>query len=363
VDDPPERARPSAYAWTALYVALTTAAAWSARTLVALPDLVALYLLVIMLVAVRYGRGPSALAAALSVIAYDWFFIEPLYTFAVHDQRNLLTFAIMFAVGLVISELVRRVRLHERAARAALLRARTEEIRSSLLTTVSHDLRTPLAAIAGAGSTLREHAAELDEAARRELCDTVCQEADRLERLVVNLLDMTRLSAGALPLRREWVPIDEVVGSAVGRVEGRLGARPLRVEVPGELPLVSLDPVLVEHALVNLLENALRHTPPGTEVALTASAAEGGVAIEVADRGPGVPEPSEPLFDKFVRGPGASAQGAGLGLAIARGVARAHGGEVVALNRADGGACFRMTLPLGGLPPRLAEPPQPGARP
>jgi two-component system sensor histidine kinase KdpD len=349
------------YVWTCVYVALATAAAWSARPLLALPDLVALYLLVIMAVAVRYGRGPSVVASALSVVAYDVFFIAPHYTFSVHDQRHLLTFAIMFAVGLVISHLALRIRRQEKEAEAATLRVRTEEIRSSLLSAVSHDLRTPLAAITGAGTTLRD-GGDLSAHERRELLDTLCEEAERLERLVANLLDMTRLEAGALEVKREWVPVEELVGSALSRIEGRIDGRPITTEIPSDLPLAPVDPVLFEHALVNLLENALKYTPAGSPIEIAARRAGGGIELELADRGPGLPEPAEPLFEKFVRHAPHGTGGVGLGLPIARGIARAHGGDVVAENRPGGGARFVLNLPLGGgapaaIAPELEAPP------
>jgi K+-sensing histidine kinase KdpD len=347
-DPEPAGPRLSRYVRTCVYVALTTAAAWSANPLLALPDLVALYLLVIMLVAVRYGRGPSVLASALSVVAYDVFFIAPHYTFVVHDQRHLLTFALMFAVGLVISHLALRVRHQEQEVRATALRARTEEIRSSLLSAISHDLRTPLAAITGAGSLLRDNEADLDATARRELLDTICDEADRLEQLVVNLLDMTRLEAGALKLKTDWVPIEEVVGSAVTRIEKRLAGRRITTKLPADLPLAAVDPVLLEHALVNLLENALKYTPPEGPIDLDVRSKNGSIEIEVADRGPGLPASPASLFEKFVRSAPPGISGAGLGLAIVRGIARAHGGEVTASNRAEGGARFVITLPVGG---------------
>ncbi len=343
------------YVWTCVYVALATAAAWSARSLLALPDLVALYLLVIMAVAVRYGRGPSVAASALSVVAYDVFFIAPHYAFEVHDQRHLLTFAIMFAVGLVISHLALRIRRQEQEAEAATLRVRTEEIRSSLLSAVSHDLRTPLAAITGAGTTLRDEHGDLSAPQRRELIDTLCEEAERLERLVANLLDMTRLEAGALEVKREWVPVEELVGSALGRIEGRLEGRPVTTAIPSDLPLAPVDPVLFEHALVNLLENALKYTPPGTPIDISARLEDGAIELEVADRGPGLPDQPERLFEKFVRDAPAGTGGVGLGLPIARGVARAHGGDVVAGNRPGGGARFVLHLPLGaGAPAAIA---------
>ena len=337
------------YVRTVLYVALATAAAWSARSLLALEDLVAVYLLVIMIVAVRHGRGPAVAAAALSVVAYDVFFIAPHYTFYVADQRHLLTFAIMFAVGLVISHLAL-------LGKAAALRAETEEIRSSLLSAVSHDLRTPLAAITGAGTALRGDDAALAPAERAELIDTIVEEAERLERLVANLLDMTRVQSGTLVVKREWVPVDELVGSALARVEQRLEGRAVTTDVPPALPLVAVDPTLFEHAFVNLLENALKHTPRGTPIDIAARRAGDTVEIEVADRGPGLPAGTpEALFEKFARGAPATTPGVGLGLPISRGIARAHGGDVVAQPRPGGGASFLVTLPVAEGAPEVAE--------
>ena len=198
---------------------------------------------------------------------------------------------------------------------------------------------------------MREHEAQLSPADRLELVDTICDEAARLDRLVVNLLDMTRLEAGPLVVRREWVPVDEVVGSALARVEARTGARRISVEVPAELPLISVDAVLLEHALVNLLDNALKHTPPGAPIDVTARTRDGAVVLEVADRGPGLPPDPERLFEKFVRDAAAGVEGAGLGLAIARGIARAHGGDVSAAPRDGGGARFSLVVPSLGAPP------------
>lgn len=300
-----------------------------------------------MLVAVRYGRGPSVAASALSVIAYDVFFIAPHYTFDVHDQKHLLTFALMFAVGLVISHLTARVRRQEQEARTAVLRARTEEIRSSLLSAVSHDLRTPLAAITGAGTALRDEGGELGQGERRELLDTICEEAERLERLVSNLLDMTRVEAGTLEVKREWVPVEELVGSALARFEQQMNGRAISTVIPSDLPLAPVDPVLFQHALANLLENAFKYTPRGSPIDITARAVDGTIEVELADRGPGVPQPVEPLFEKFVRRAPAGTAGVGLGLLIARGIARAHGGDVTASSRPGGGARFVVHLPIG----------------
>ena len=232
-------------------------------------------------------------------------------------------------------------------ARSAALRARTEEMRSSLLASVSHDLRTPLAAIAGAASALREESLPVPEGERKELLETIAGESERLERLVTNLLDMTRLEAGAVELHREWVPIEEIVGAVLGRMEARLVDREIRVDLPPDLPLVAADPTLLEQLLVNLLENALRHTPAGTPVEIGARERGSVLELEVADRGPGLPKGEEArMLEKFARGTTGGAPGAGLGLAICRGIAEVHGGRLVAEPREGGGARFRIELPL-----------------
>jgi two-component system sensor histidine kinase KdpD len=262
------------------------------------------------------------------------------------EQRQLLdAFARLAALAL------ERARLAKRAEEAA-IRAQTEETRSSLLSTVSHDLRTPLAAITGAATTLRDEGTAVDEAQRADLLETICEEADRLERLVRNLLDLTRLQSGALEVKREWIPLEEIVGAALMRVEARLEGRRIQTDLAADLPLVPVDAVLVEQALLNLLENAAKHTPDGSPVEIAAHATEQAIVVDVADRGPGLPPGDEErIFDKFFRGRKAGASGAGLGLAICRGVAQAHGGTLVASTRPGGGALFRMTLPLIGKPP------------
>jgi two-component system sensor histidine kinase KdpD len=243
-----------------------------------------------------------------------------------------------------------RVRLAS-DARTSALRAKTEEMRSSLLSSVSHDLRTPLASITGAATSLRDDP-NLSAATRDELVDSICEEAARLERLVANLLDMTRLDSGAVSLKRDWVPLDEVVGSALTRLEDRLGDRSVNVRLPSDLPLLFVDPVLFEQLFVNLLENAAKYTPAGTPLEITAKRAGQSVIIELIDYGPGLPPGSEEkVFDKFYRGPHVGVAGAGLGLPICRGIAEAHGGSIRAERRSGAGAVFWIKIPIGGEPP------------
>ncbi len=261
------------------------------------------------------------------------------------EQRNLLdSFVRQAALALD------RVRLAEEARQAA-LRAKTEELRSSLLSAVSHDLRTPLAAITGAGTMLRD-AGALDAALQRELVETVCEEAERLERLVSNLLDMTRLDSGAVEPKREWVPLIEVIGSALTRLERRLTGRTVTTAIGDDVPLLSVDPVLIEQLFVNLLENAAKYTPPGSEIDVRAAREGGTLVVDVGDRGPGIPAGDEErVFERFHRGEHTGVRGVGLGLPIARAIAQAHGGRLVAANRPGGGAVFRLTLPLPANPP------------
>ncbi len=330
---------------TVAMIALATAIGHLARTHFASPDFVMLYLLVVVIAATRFGRGPALLASGLSVLAYDFFFVTPNFTFAVADERHLLTFATLFVVSLSISALAE-------TARSSSLKAQTEEMRSSLLSSVSHDLRTPLAAITGAATTLRESATTLDLSTRAELVDAICSEAERLERLVGNLLDMSRLQSGVLEVKREWVPLEEVIGAALGFVEGALGARPIRTRLPAELPLVPVDPVLLEQVFRNLLDNVAKYTPPTTAVEISAKAIEGAVEVVVEDEGPGLaPGTEKKVFEKFFRGANAGTQGAGLGLAICKGIIDAHGGALRAGASARGGARFTLTLPLVGVSP------------
>lgn len=263
------------------------------------------------------------------------------------EQRSLLE-ALAQASALALD----RVRHAEEARRAA-LEVEREALRSQLLSSVSHDLRTPLATITGAATALREDSG-LDAATRRELIESIVDEAERLERLVGNLLDMTRLEGGAVVPKREWVPVDEVVGSALTRLERPLGGRIVRTELEPDLPLLSVDPVLLEQAIVNLLENAIKHTPAGAELTVAARRAGDAILLEVADRGPGLPPGDEErIFERFHRGAAAGARGAGLGLPIARAIARVHGGQLVAANREGGGAVFRMVLPVPPGGPRV----------
>jgi two-component system, OmpR family, sensor histidine kinase KdpD len=248
---------------------------------------------------------------------------------------------------------VERAHLAEEAQRSRIA-AEAERLRSTLLSSVSHDLRTPLATITGAASSLLQDAS-LDAAGRRELEAAIYEEAVRLNRLVGNLLDMTRLESGSLRLSRDWHSLEELVGSALARLEPALKGRAVRTRIPEDLPLVPVDGVLVEQALVNLLENAAKYSDASGAIDVTATAKGGEVVVEVADEGPGLPPGDEErVFEKFYRA-ASTPRGFGLGLPICRAIVTAHGGRIWAERRAPRGTAFRFTLPLVAPPPAVRE--------
>ena len=483
-------------------VGLCTGIAWLMFPHFGLSNLIMVYLLGVVAVAARSGRGPTVLASVLSVATFDFFFVPPFFSFAVSDTQYLITFAVMLVVALVISGLTVRIRAQADAARdrerrtaalygmsrelantrgvdgllaiaiqhivevfpaevavllpdatgrlgaqsvpaatlrvdtteqavaqwvfehkelaglgtstlpgaaalyvpligsrgavgvlgvkpaeahdfdspeqlhlletfanqtalaieravlaeeaqAAQLRVEGERLRNSLLSSVSHDLRTPLAVITGSASTLLESGGALEATVQRDLLQTIREEAERLNRLVHNLLEMTRLETG-VEVRKEWHSLEELIGAALARLEFALRDRSVHTDVAKDLPLTPMDDVLVEQVLINLLENAVKYTPAGTAIDVRAWAEDDRVMVEVADRGPGLAAGDESrIFEKFYRGAAPDSRGAGLGLAICRAILEAHGGRIWAQNRPDGGAVFRFSLPVDGTPPRL----------
>ncbi len=324
------------YGWAVAAVGVVTAIGLAAFPHLGLADVGMLYLPAVMLAALA-GRGPALVAASLAVAAFNLCFVPPRFTFSVQDPRHLVTFAVMFGAGLSIATLAERLRGQAALARQADLRARSEELRSSLLSSVSHDLRTPLSVITAAATSAADPAVPSD--ARGELLESIVSEARRLERMLANLLQLTRLETGTV-VHREWIPLDELVGGALTRLEAALGDREVEVVV-GDLE-VAVDPVLFEVALINLIENAVKHGAPPILVA--AHRHGDRTELEVSDRGAGIAAGDEErVFDKFYRA--SAAPGAGLGLAVVRAIVVAHGGQVTAAARPGGGARIVIALP------------------
>jgi two-component system sensor histidine kinase KdpD len=262
------------------------------------------------------------------------------------EQRRLLD-ALIGQAGLAIE----RIELARDVDRAR-MQGETERLRGALLTSISHDLRTPLAGILGAASSLRAYGATLDDDARRGLIETIQEEGDRLNRFIANLLDMTRLESGATRPNLEPVDLSDIVGSALKRADKVLAGHRVSTTLPSDLPLLHLDPVLFEQVLFNLLDNAAKYAAVGSEIRLSAEAKGTTLELTVADEGKGIPGGDvERVFDKFYRVHAGDKQraGTGLGLAICRGFIEAMGGSIVAGNRTDRrGAVFTITLPIAG---------------
>jgi two-component system, OmpR family, sensor histidine kinase KdpD len=282
----------------------------------------------------RTARGP------IGVVGLDSEHPGPLLT---PDQRRLLD-ALSDQAALAIE----RISLAEDLDRAKLA-AETDRLRSALLTSLSHDLRTPLASILGSAMSLENYGSVLDEASRSELTRTIREEAERLNRFIANLLDMTRLEAGAIEPRIGSVDLAELVGSALERASRILGGHHIKLNLAPDLPLLNLDPVLFEQVLFNLLDNAAKYAPGGSEIGIRAWRGDGRVRLSISDQGGGIaPADLERIFDKFYRVHAQDSQraGTGLGLAVCRGFVEAMGGTITAGNRNDrSGAVFTITLP------------------
>lgn len=245
------------------------------------------------------------------------------------------------------TSIIERARLRSESLQVELLQ-RTDALRAALLSSVSHDLRTPLSSIKAAASSLLQEDVQWDEEARRSFALAIEHEADRLNRLVGNLLDMSRIEGGALKPEKEWYPVDELIHDILGHMQPLLRDRTVRTDLPEDLPPVELDYLQIDQVLTNLLENAARYTPPGSPIEVSAHVEDEEMVISVADRGPGIPDVDlERIFDKFYRVLGTQrTTGSGLGLAVCKGLVEAHGGRIWAENREGGGAVFRFTLPI-----------------
>jgi two-component system sensor histidine kinase KdpD len=303
-------------------------------------------------VSLREGYGAAVMASVLSLISFNFFFIPPELTFHVDDAQYLLTFAGLFSVGLIIADLNARTRRQAEAAyrreqQTALLREK-EKLQSILLNSISHDLRTPLVSITGALSSLKDDGSPLNEAARQDMLEAAYEDAERLNRLVGNLLEMSRLQAGSLQLKREFYDIQEIISVARAQLRNVLAKREVRVDIEPQLPLLWVDLVLFAQVLVNLLENASKYSKPATAIEIRAYQHRDSVFVEIADRGIGIPEEElRHIFERFYRASSSNGRsGSGLGLSICEGLVELHQGTIRAENRKDGGARFVIQLPI-----------------
>ena len=320
------------------------------RDRIGAPDIALMLLIAVQVVAIVYGLWPALAASVASTLGYNFLFIPPLYTFSVADPANVLTLFFFAVAALITSGLTSLVRSHALMAKKAHVEVETEKLRSALLTSVSHDLRTPLASILGSATTLKTCRETLDDGAQRQLIETIREETERLNRFISELLDMTKLESGAVAPRMEFVDLSDVVGSALHRAGDVLKHHTLTTALSPDLPMVKLDPVLFEQVLFNLLDNVAKYAPAGTAIALSAERTGPSITLTLSDEGEGIPPADlDRIFQKFYRVHAADRQraGTGLGLAISRGFIEAMGGRIFAQNRRDRrGAVFAIQIPV-----------------
>lgn len=328
-------------------------------------------MLVVVAAAIVGGTIASVVTAAGAAVALNLAFIEPYGTLRVKAADEVITLVAFVVVALVVGQLIvrlgrrgvevrerqaelverdrrlaaaqqERVRLASEASRAEALE-HIDVQRAALLRSVSHDLRTPLAAIRTIATDLRD-GVEYDDLTRTELLTTVCDEVDRLDRLVANLLSLSRIEAGAFAPDRQAIDLAELVGDRIRRLAPLLRDHTVRIDIPADLPLLDGDYAQLEQVLTNLLANAVRHAPAGTELWIVARPAGPVVRIEVSDQGPGIPEHErDVVFRPFRRGDGS--RSTGIGLAICRSIVEAHGGTIAIERTFGGGATFQFTIP------------------
>ncbi len=318
-------------------------------------------MLVVMLVAVASGRGPALLIATLAGLAFNFFFIQPYHSFRIQDVEDTVAFIAFLITAIIVGQLSSRLEMrvlqtevqqrkleaaHEvvtaQAAEAETLR-RSEQLKTALLDAVTHDLRTPLTSIKAAVTTVRNPS--LPEDVRQELYEVIEQESDRLDRFIGGMMDLARLEAGDIHLESSEVSVDEVVEDALARAEPLLSGHQVEVQVSSPTLRLQADPRLISQVLFTLLDNAAKNSPKGTRIWIAANENEGRVTLTVIDEGPGVPEPlREQVFEKFFRV--GERSGYGVGLAVARGIVRAHHGRIWIESGADGrGAAVHFEIP------------------
>jgi two-component system, OmpR family, sensor histidine kinase KdpD len=345
--------------WVLLATA-TTIVLWTFRASLDEAHFALAYLLLVLGASAREGRVVGLVLAVLCFLLFNFFLLPPLYTFAIEDPLAWWVLVAFLVTGTVAAELLHRAqravalaeqraveieRLAEAAKHVEALRE-ADRLKDALLASVSHDLRTPLTAIRATAAEIR--------ASGHEAAAIIEEEAERLNRFVTDLLDLSRIHAHALPSEAELNAAEDLIGAALERVRALPGADRVEVRLPAEpsVPVGRFDFVQALRALGNILENALRHAPAGTPVRLEVLREGGDLVFEVRDRGPGVaPQQRERLFEPFQRGPSRGVQGGtGLGLAIARGAARAQGGDVTYRPRDGGGSVFVLRLPAADVP-------------
>lgn len=329
-------------------VAALTMACWLLTPLTGYAAISLIFLLGVLLAGMVLSRGPVLLVALLSALSWNFLFIPPRFTLHIAKVEDALTFATYFIIALTVGSLTAQLRAREHLAAQVQLAKNSERLRKTLLDCVSHELKTPLAAIGAASQELLRLAPDAQNAQMlKELAGEIHDGSHRLNRVVNNLLDMNRLESGVIRPSCEWCDVRDLLQSAIEIERESINGRDVRIDVAEHIPLALVDHTLIEQAVAKLLANAASHTPSRLPIEIDAEYKNNQLLISVSDRGPGIPlDSAERIFEKFYRGDDRKAGGLGLGLSIARGFVEAHGGRLTAENRDGGGARFNITLPV-----------------
>lgn len=314
------------------------------------------FITAVVWLAARTGVYAGLLASVVSFLVYNFGFTEPRFTFHITNPDELATVLFFLLVALIVGHLAGRLRAQLESERRARVAEETERLRSAMLSSISHDLRTPLSSMIGSASSLLSLHDRMSEEDRKSLLEAILAEGQRLDRYIRNLLDMTRLGHGTLQIERDWIAVTDILASALRRTRTVLQHVHIVLKVDEALPLIHVHPALIEQALVNILENAGRFSPSGTAITIDSWSDGSEVIIAVSDEGPGIPEALRPrVFERFFTGASSDQQshGTGLGLAIAQGMVGAHGGRVCVVEPDSGvGARVEVHIPTGpDLPP------------
>lgn len=310
-------------------------------------NLIMVYLLGVSIVALWGRTGASVMASILSVLVFDFFFVPPYYSLSVSNLQYLLTLLVMLVVTQLIGYLTVEVRRRTEETRQAKMQMEVERFRNTLLLSISHDIRTPLTGIIGSASVLLDTDLVLPENARHDLTQNIFDEAQRLNQLVNNVLQMIRLETASVQLNKKPHALQEIIAVALDKLKKQLNDRKVQIQISPNTPVVALDPMLIEQVLINLLENAIKFSPVNSSLDIFVECEDKNVIVKISDRGSGInPADIDKIFDKFYRGQKPETKGIGLGLAICKNIIEAHHGKIWAENKIDGGAIFCFTLPL-----------------
>lgn len=335
------------YLWIIAIISICTFICFSAKEYLTEGDIAMIYLLGVVAVSSRFSWIHSIIAVFLSVALTNFLFVPPLYTFHVENIRSLITFTVMFIVGTVVTWLSMSLRKHNEEMKIKeaeksqfmqqneenKLKSEKEKLRNDLLSSIAHDLRTPLSSISGTASVLLQKMNDINNDKRNDMLLTISDEAFRLGRLVENILNITKLESSGFVVKKEWYPLEEIIVSATSRVEKLYKDRNVKISLPDEMIMIHADPVLIEQVIINLLENAAKYSFEKTEINIEAGTENGFIFVCVIDNGPGVKiEDLDIIFEKFQQLQRGSDMktGSGIGLSVCKAIIKVHNGEIFA---------------------------------